>query len=189
MLSRRIYIKCLVLGLGVAVSGHAPWGQWQVYRMRHMLFLSTIEDKPSYPFSKLLVKLFELYLPEASPRPARAKDFRRVHSLLISDQMPVVVLSKNVAKSLILGEKEFKEFGPVQMNLLYDFGDMVLLARPKMPDNHAWRLVDAILRSGEFSKFSYGDSNIPFLLHGGAKKALEGKAIPEEQIDDMEHKD
>ena len=105
MLNRRFLFRLSLVPGCLLLLGHAPWGQWQVYRQRHMLFLSTREDKPSYPFSKTLVSIIELYLPEASPKPARAKDYRTVHGLLSTDQMPVAVLSKNVAKSLILGEK------------------------------------------------------------------------------------
>ena len=39
------------------MMGHAPWGQWQVYRMRHMLFLSVQEDEDSYPFSKEIIDM------------------------------------------------------------------------------------------------------------------------------------
>ena len=121
--------------------------------------------------------MFEKYLPEASPRPARAKDFMRVHSLLISDQMPVAVLSKEIAHSLIQGKGKFKAYSPVEMKLLYDFGDMVLIARPKMPNNHAWRIVDAIIRSNNFKTFNY-ESDLYFDLHQGALGALKGDPMP-----------
>jgi len=177
MINRRNFLKFVPIIFSLSIVGHAPWGQWQVYRQRHMLFLSTIEDKPSYPFSKILVEMFEKYLPEASPRPARAKDFMRVHSLLISDQMPVAVLSKEIAHSLIQGKGKFKAYSPVEMKLLYDFGDMVLIARPKMPNNHAWRIVDAIIRSNNFKIFNY-ENDLYFDLHQGALGALKGDPMP-----------
>ena len=179
MLNRRFLFRLSLVPGFLLLLGHAPWGQWQIYRQRHMLFLSTREDKPSYPFSKTLVSIIELYLPEASPRPARAKDYRTVHGLLSTDQMPVAVLSKNVARSLILGEKEFKDYAPVEMKLLYDFGDIVLITRPQMPENHAWRIVDAILRSNSFKLFDYKNTS-PIEIHSGALKSLKGESIPEE---------
>ena len=54
MLNRRLLLKFIILPIGFITMGHAPWGQWQVYRMRHMLLLSVIEDPESYPFSKII---------------------------------------------------------------------------------------------------------------------------------------
>ena len=179
MLNRRFLFRLSLVPGFLLLLGHAPWGKWQIYRHRHMLFLSTREDKPSYPFSKTLVSIIELYLPEANPRPARAKDYRTVHGLLSTDQMPVAVLSKNVARSLILGEEEFKNYTPVEMKLLYDFGDIVLITRPQMPEDHAWRIVDAILRSNSFKLFDY-KNDLSIDIHNGALKSLKGESIPEE---------
>ena len=101
MLNRRFFSKSLILSLSFFSMGHAPWGQWQVYRMRHMLILSVIEDKNSYPFSKKIIDSLEQTLPESRARPARARGFRRVYSLLSTDQMSLVVLSIDVAISLL----------------------------------------------------------------------------------------
>ena len=54
MLNRRFFIKFIIFPISFIAMGHAPWGQWQVYRMRHMLLLSVIEDEKSYPFSKVI---------------------------------------------------------------------------------------------------------------------------------------
>ena len=91
MINRRKFSKLFFLITLPCFMGHAPWGQWQVYRMRHMLFLSVQEDEESYPFSKVIIDALSTTLPDAKARPARAKDFRRVHSLLSTDQMPLVV--------------------------------------------------------------------------------------------------
>ena len=151
MLNRRLFLNSLVLSIPLFSMGHAPWGQWQVYRMRHMLILSVIEDENSYPFSKEIISSLEQALPEARARPARARGYRRVYNLLSTDQMPLVVLSKEIALSLLYGNGVFSDFSPVNMNLVYDFGKMVLMARPKMPDSHTWRITDAIIRSKKLS--------------------------------------
>jgi len=177
MLNRRLFTKSLILSLSFISMGHAPWGQWQVYRMRHMLILSVIEDEESYPFSKKIIDSLEKTLPESRARPARARGFRRVYSLLSTDQMPLVVLSKDVAISLLYGTGVFSEFSPVNMNLVYDFGKMVLLARPKMPDNHTWRITDAIIRSDMFHEV-INNTEIP--IHNGSKTRFENLPMPEE---------
>jgi len=157
--------------------GHAPWGQWQVYRMRHMLLLSVIEDPKSYPFSKTIIESLEETLPEARARPARARGFRRVYNLLSTDQMPLVVLSKNNAISLLYGSGVFSEFPPVTMQVVYNFGELVLLARPKMPDSHTWRITDAIIRSGKFMP-SINNAEIP--IHNGSNVRFLNLPMPEE---------
>ena len=70
----------------ILLSGHSPWGQYHAYRQQHLLVMSTREDVPTYPFSKELVKVINQELPEASARPARARTFKRVQSLLSTGQ-------------------------------------------------------------------------------------------------------
>jgi hypothetical protein len=177
MLNRRLFYKSLILTLSLFSMGHAPWGQWQVYRMRHMLILSVIEDKESYPFSKKIIDSLEKTLPESRARPARARGFRRVYNLLSTDQMPLVVLSKDVAISLLYGTGVFSKFTPVSMNIVYDFGDMLLMARPKMPDSHTWRITDALIRSGKFNRV-INNTEIP--VHNGSKIRFMDLPMPEE---------
>lgn len=183
MLNRRLFYKLLVVSLSLFSMGHAPWGQWQVYRMRHMLILSVIEDNESYPFSKKIISSLELSLPEARARPARARGYRRVFNLLSTDQMPLVVLSKDVALSLFYGTGVFSEFSPVRMNLVYDFGEMVLMARPKMPDSHTWRITDAIIRSGKYEGI-INNTEIP--VHKGSEIRFMNLPMPEEPKDNEE---
>ena len=177
MLNRRFLLKFIILPIGFITMGHAPWGQWQVYRMRHMLLLSVIEDPESYPFSKIIIEALEETLPEAKARPARARGFERVYNLLSTDQMPLVVLSKNNAISLLYGTGVFSEFSPVRMQIVYDFGEMLLLARPKMPDSHTWRITDAIIRSGKFTSVIH-NTEIP--VHNGSNVRLLNLPIPDE---------
>jgi hypothetical protein len=177
MLNRRFFMKFIIFPITFMTMGHAPWGQWQVYRMRHMLLLSVIEDPKSYPFSKTIIESLEDTLPEARARPARARGFRRVYNLLSTDQMPLVVLSKNNAISLLYGSGVFSEFPPVTMQVVYNFGELVLLARPKMPDSHTWRITDAIIRSGKFMP-SINNAEIP--IHNGSNVRFLNLPMPEE---------
>ena len=177
MLNRRFFIKFVIFPISLVTMGHAPWGQWQVYRMRHMLLLSVIEDEKSYPFSKQIIESLEKTLPEARARPARARGYRRVYNLLSTDQMPLAVLSKDIAVSLLYGTGVFSDFSPVSMNIVYDFGEMVLIARPKMPDSHTWRIADALIRSEKFVP-SINNTEIP--LHNGAKIRFMNMPIPAE---------
>jgi len=178
MLNRRNFNKFTFLFALLYMMGHAPWGHWQAYRMRHMLLLSVQEDEDSYPFSKIIVEILSLTLPNARARPARAKDYRRVHSLLSTDQMPLAVLSEDVAISLLYGTGVFNEFSPVSMNLVFDFGKMLLIARPQMPDNHTWRITDALIRSGRFNNI-LNNTEIP--IHNGSRIRMMNMPMPIEE--------
>ena len=63
------------------------------------------------------------------------------------------------------------------MNIVYDFGDMLLMARPKMPDSHTWRITDALIRSGKFNRV-INNTEIP--VHNGSKIRFMDLPMPEE---------
>lgn len=110
-INKKFYTILFYLFLYIFFSAHSPWGQYLAYREQHLLIMSTREDEPTYPFSKILVEKINEQLPEASARPARARDFRRVQSLFATNQMPLVLLSKKNALSLIKGSGPFKKYG------------------------------------------------------------------------------
>ena len=87
-MNRRLFVfaaACLPLAPNPA-RAHSPWGQYHVYRKKHLLILSTRDDAPSYPFSRQLVDCLQAALPEAKARPARAIHLERAYNLLRTDQ-------------------------------------------------------------------------------------------------------
>jgi hypothetical protein len=96
-------------------------------------------------FQKILVEAINKELPEASARPARARDFRRVQSLFSTNQMPLVLLSKKNANHMVRGSGPFKSFGSADAKVIYHFGDMILLAQPSFPDKFAWLITKALM--------------------------------------------
>ena len=156
--------------------GHAPWGQWNVYRQIHMLIMCTRQDAESYDFTKKIVNILGEYLPEAKARPARAKDFDRLHGLFSSEQISLVILSRQIAKKYVLGVDYFKKYGKQKAKLVYDFNDMVLLSTIDFPDNHAERITDALIRASEQNKinrFINISNDFPVAIHEGSKKVLD----------------
>jgi len=105
--------------------------------------MSTISDEPTYRYSKKLVEAINEIIPEAKARPARAKNFERVHSLFKTKQMHLVLLSKGNAEALLEGSGHFSDYGPIDFRTLYAFGDMLLLVQTDFPDSHVWLLADA----------------------------------------------
>ena len=133
----KIFIYLVLL---IIFSAHSPWSSYLNYRAKHLLIMSVKTDLPTYPFSELLINYINKELPEAQSRPARAKDFERVQSLFSTNQMPLVLLSKQNAKDLINGQGQFEEFGSTEALVLYGFGDLILLIQPSLPNRHAWLL-------------------------------------------------
>ena len=180
-------IKKNILKIGIffliyiLVSAHSPWGQYLAYRAQHLLVMSTREDVPTYPFSKILVEAINEVLPEASARPARARTFKRVQSLFSTNQMPLVLLSKENAKSLIKGDGPFKKYASADAMVIYFFDDLVLLAQPKFPDRFAWLLTNAIIESESMLPGATSPFKVKKIIdiHPGTVMALENKKIPD----------
>ena len=170
----------LVLLIAWPAHAHSPWGQYQVYRQKHLLIMSTIPDAPTYPYSKKLVAAINAVLPEAQARPARAKDLERVHNLFKSKQMNLVLLSKENAKALVEGSGPFSAYGPIAARTLYAFGDLRLLVQPDFPDDHVWLLTDAIKKTRDQLPDALSPKDVASLpnLHLGTLIALRGDPMP-----------
>jgi len=70
--------------------------------------MSTIVDEPTYPYSKKLVEALNQVIPEALARPARAKNFERVHSLFKTKQLHLVLLLKVTQRHCSKGAVRFQ---------------------------------------------------------------------------------
>ena len=165
----------------ILLVGHSPWGGYQAYRQQHLLIMSTREDAPTYPFSKILVEIINQELPEASARPARARTFKRVQSLFSTGQMPLVLLSKKNARALINGTGPFRKFGKSKGFVIYNFEDLILLAEPNFPNRHAWQLTKVFMDPVSESIKAKSPLKMRQVtdIHQGTLMALNGESIPE----------
>ena len=141
--------------------------------------MSTRVDLPTYEYSLLLIDAINEIIPEASARPARAKTWERVHSLFKTKQVQLVLLSLENAEALVTGSGPISGTSAVEARSLYRFGNLVLLAQPDFPFEHAWLLTDAIMQKrvtlpgAEDISLSLGLQN----LHEGSRSALQGRPI------------
>ena len=177
----KLFLKLVtIFFIYILLSGHSPWGQYHAYRQQHLLIMSTREDAPTYPFSKKLVEIINQELPEASARPARARTFKRVQSLLSTGQIPLLLLSRTNARSLIQGIGPFKKFGKTKSFVIYNFGDLVLLSEPNFPNRHAWQLTKVFMNTIDESINAKSPLKTKQVtnIHQGTLKALNGESIP-----------
>ncbi|MBC8302977.1 MAG: hypothetical protein H8E55_45390 [Pelagibacterales bacterium] len=162
-------------------AAHSPWGQYLAYREQHLLIMSTREDAPTYPYSKILIDVINKELPEASARAARAKTFRRVQGLFSTNQMPLLLLSKKNARALLKGNGVFKKYGAADAKVIYFFDDLVLLAQPSFPDKFAWMLTNAITKGEKdlLGATSPLETKKITDIHPGTIMALNNEKMPE----------
>lgn len=134
------------------LAAHSPWGQYQVYRAKHMLILSTRQDDASYPFSKELVTCLEETLPSAHARPARAISLMRAFNLLRTDQFQFAVLPKNQIDLMRANEGKFKIPKPIELQTLLAFADLQLVVRADFPAELVELVTHHLLQcQGQFS--------------------------------------
>jgi hypothetical protein len=174
----------LKLGFGGAAwlfcAAHTPYGQWQVYRRRHLLIGTSKADAPSYPLGQRVAEVLATYLPESSARVTRGPNAWRLASLITSGQLEVILLSARDAEALRNGRPPFEAFGATRVCSLFAFGGHWLVCRPDFPDRHAYLVVETLAIHGDLT---LGGSvpdprRSPVPLHPGALAFLRGEPLP-----------
>lgn len=185
---RRALLKyAFALAAAFAASGHAPYGQWKVYRKRRLHILTSRSDAPTYPLGKRIAEVLADHLPASKAQVSRAPDTRRIASLISSGQMDVAVLSRRDAARLRAGQAPFEAFGPVALRTLVSVGEYLLICRADFPDRHAY-LVAAALSDNrddlgveiESLDVMTGGADHGVPLHPGAAAYFDGEPAPED---------
>jgi len=180
-MQRRAALKLALAGLaGLLGSAHTPYGQWQVYRRRHLIIGTSKADPASYPLGQRIVGVLVANLPESSARVARGPDAWRLASLLTSGQFEVILLTAAEVAALRHGRPPFEAFGATQLRSLFAFGDHWLVCRPDFPDHHAWLVVETLAVHGDLmlggSLPAPAQSPVP--VHPGALAFASGEPPP-----------
>lgn len=181
IMERRSFLRIAVAGTAwFALSGHTPYGHWQIYRRKHLLIGSSRADPPSFELARQIAELLVAHLPESSARASRAPDQRRIASLLASDQWQVAVLRRAEAADLAAGRGLFRTVGAVALRSLFAMEDHLLVCRPDFPNRHAWLVTATLAETGagmpDGALAALGTSPIP--AHPGALAYATGKPMP-----------
>ena len=144
------------------ILGHAPWSQHNVYRQIHMLMMCSKKDVGAFEFTKKLEEKFNIYLPEAKAKVARAPHIERIFNLLKTDQIPLAVLSYNLIHDLIESNQEYRAFFVNQTKLIFPFSEMVLISNREFPSEKSKIIFDALIKVSQDTddsslKISYND--------------------------------
>jgi len=175
MLRRSFQIALLAALVTPTASAHSPWGQYAVYRQKHLLVLSTRDDEPTYEYSRLLVDAINDEAPSASARPARAINLDRAYNLLRTDQFQFALLSRSNVQAMRNATGQFAGRPPVDLKTIYGFGTLEFVVRADFPENLVAIVTDAVLTN----RGSLPDAADPVellahqTLHAGARMAIQ----------------
>ena len=145
MLRRTFLCALPAFFLPSGAKAHSPWGQYAVYRQKHLLVLSTRDDADSYGYSRLLVDVINISAPEASARPARAINLERAYNLLRTDQFQFVLLSTANIEAMRTATGAFAGKPPVDLKTIYQFDQLEFAVVAHFPDELVAVVTDAVL--------------------------------------------
>lgn len=152
MTNRRRFLCLALAGASVPAMAHTPYGQWVVYRQKHLMIGSHRGDLRTYELAKAVVAGLAEELPEAQSRVARGPRPERIASLIGTGQIFLAVLSMDEADRMARAVAPFEGYSPTPVEALADLGDGYLLyAAPDFPEDHA-RLVTAALDHANLGK-------------------------------------
>lgn len=183
-MNRRRALELILLAAGsTLLGGHTPYGQWVVYRQKHLIIGCHREDAETYRLAKDIVAALATHLPSADPRVARGPTAGRIASLLGTSQMEVAVLAWKDAVGMLKGEQPFEPYGAIDLRLVAPVGSHVLVARADFPDRHAW-LVGHGLSDGGLAGISLWLQAYPIPWHPGSLAFFQGEPEPDAASDD-----
>jgi len=182
---RRTALKLGLAGAAWLLCGaHTPYGQWQVYRRRHLMIGTSRADAPTYPLGQRVAEVLATHLPESSARVTRGPDAWRLASLITSGQIEVILLSADHVLALRDGQAPFEAFGATRLCSLFVFsdqgGDHWLICRPDFPDRHAYLVVETLATHGDLTLGGRMPDPVasPVPIHPGALAYLRGDPLP-----------
>jgi hypothetical protein len=183
--SRREFLRRAAAGAAaVLLCGHAPYGQWGVYRRRYLLILTSRADPPSFELGKRVAEVLADRLPSSKAQVSRAPNNERIASLISSHQMDVALMRQDDAAALRQGRPPFAGHGPVKLFTIVGIGEFLLACRDDFAARHAWLIAEAFDKSRDVlpvllprpSTSEPPDSRIP--LHPGALRYFTGAPMP-----------
>ena len=133
-MQRRLFLFGVAALTPTLLKAHSPWGQYQVYRQKHLLILSTRDDKKSYPYSKTLAAAINISAPEAKARPARAVNLKRAYDLLRTKQFTFALLPADQLEKIRGGQVDDSINAKVDLRTIYSFGELEFVVQYDFPE-------------------------------------------------------
>lgn len=174
--SRRSALTLMMAAaIGTSAAAHTPYGQWVVYRQKHLLVGAHRGDQRTYELAQAVVATLADELPEARARVARGPRPQRIASLIGTGQLMTAVLSTPEAEAMAEAQPPFEGYEPVpllQMGPLDE--EYTFYAGPDLPDDHAWLVTQALAHASMIARPEQGRID----PHAGAAAYWRGDPQP-----------
>lgn len=167
----------VLLATGQAAWAHTPFGQWVVYRKKHLLVGAHRAGPVTYELAKKVAGELAEHLPKSKSRVARAPTAGRLASLLGTEQLDVAVLSEADAMGMLSGSGRFEPYGMIELKLLARLDSRILVAHKRFLSRHAW-LVTATLNGTNIVQKANEREIAGIEWHPGSRLYHDGKPMP-----------
>ena len=142
---RAVLLSAAAFCAAAGAAAHTPYGQWVVYRQKHLMIGVHRGDGRTYALAKAVAAALAEELPDARARVARGPHPQRIASLLGTGQLPVAVLGEAEALRMAEAAPPFDGYRPVPLRAVAGLpGGYALYATSELPDDHARLLADAL---------------------------------------------
>ncbi|MCV3272750.1 hypothetical protein [Roseobacter sinensis] len=148
-MNRRGFLALAGAALAAPASAHTPYGQWVVYRQKHLLVGAHRGDLRTYDLAKAVVGALAEELPEAQARVARGPRPQRIASLMGTGQLFLAVLSADEAARMARAEAPFEGYRPTPVHAVAALdAEYLLFAAPEFPLDHGRLIAQAVDHAG-----------------------------------------
>ena len=173
---RQVLIGLALAAASAAAAGaHTPYGQWVVYRQKHLLIGAHRGDGRTYELAQAVVAALDEELPEARARVARGPRPQRIASLIGTGQMLTAVLSEAEAELMAEARPPFDGYRPTPLRALAALGGgYLLVASPDLSEDHAWLVTQAL----GHAQLGHAPEGVSLPIHPGATAFWSGAPRP-----------
>ena len=157
---------------------HTPYAQWDLFRKRNLQILTSHSDLAGDTIGDQWVDFLQKKLPLSRAMVSRARDVVRVASLLKTDQSKLAVLSYQHAQALMTSAAPFEDYTEMPLQVMFDNGTHVLVARQNLPLHHGFLIAVTLLeQAGPLHLKVPLKGKFGMQVHPGARAAALGEKI------------
>ena len=163
-------------GLWLAVTGHSPYRQWQVYRKVRLVVVVSAEDTVSVQLGQAIAESLGKHLPESRAMMSRARDINDLVRLIASRQLDTALMREEDATAAFRGAGRFADNGTIPLRALAQFGSHLFVCRDDFPQPNAYQLAETLAEQWQDVRLALPSrtrgpkpiSSGPIPLHPGA---------------------
>ena len=175
-MDRRKFLTAALAFVPSVSLAHSPWGQFQVYRQKHLLILSSRDGGESYSYSKLLAIALNREQPSAKARPARAENLARLYDLMRTKQFTFALLEDSQFQEIkqLDAKNEHSKYR-WDVKSIYSFKDMRLVVQSDFDEQLVRIVTYAVAESSVWLPDAHSAKKVMELsdLHPAAMEALQ----------------